>query len=334
MVQYPQIKAPRGAEPRETGDIVMSETGSAERGGGKILWVHALYLTVFMLLSLFYVFVNFGEALSGVLGVFQFLFSLLVLLCYCIARRVTRRRWLPAFVYALYAAAQGIALYFYGILGYYHFFSDPFSSFSAEGQYHYPAIIIPIAIILHYLMILWSAAMFVFRLRDQHAAASPEEPAPAAGPPEAPRWDKSKSLILSRVMVYVFFAALVAAVITLPWMLEWYFDRMQKDRALLTPLMIGLWISAVWAFGALFCLDRLLWNMARSLVFIPENVRYLRALSWCCFAVSALLIAFCASYLPGAALAVLAAFAGLIVRVVKNAFNKAVDLQRESDLTV
>lgn len=50
---------------------------------------------------------------------------------------------------------------------------------------------------------------------------------------------------------------------------------------------------------------------------------------------TALFLIFCVYYyILGAILAVLAAFAGLIVRVVKNAFNKAVDLQQENDLTV
>ena len=148
------------------------------------------------------------------------------------------------------------------------------------------------------------------------------------------RWNTSKSLILSRVMVYVFMAAMAAAVIMLPEMLKWYFGSLRKDPSLLVPLMIGLSVSAAWGFGALYCLDRLLRNMARSQVFIPENVRYLRALSWCCFAVSALFFVFCFYYLLGVILAVLAAFAGLIVRVVKNVFKQAVDLQRDNDLTV
>lgn len=148
------------------------------------------------------------------------------------------------------------------------------------------------------------------------------------------RWNRSRSLILSRVMVYTFYLLLATAVVTLPWLLGWYFGWMKKDESLLYPLMGGLWVSAGWAFGALYCLDRLLRNISRAEVFTPRNVRYLRALSWCCFAVAILFMIFCVYYLLGAVVGVLAAFVGLIVRVVKNVFNKAVELQQENDLTV
>lgn len=147
-------------------------------------------------------------------------------------------------------------------------------------------------------------------------------------------WNKSRSLLLSRVMVFIFYAALIAAVATLPWLLRWYFDYMHKDVTILMPLMCGLWASAGAAFGALFCLDKLLRNISRGLTFIPQNVSLLRVLSWCCFAVALLFIVFCVYYLLGAVVSILAAFAGLIVRVIKNVFAQAVELQRENDLTV
>lgn len=147
-------------------------------------------------------------------------------------------------------------------------------------------------------------------------------------------WSKPRSLLLSRIMVYVFYAALIAAVATLPWLLKWYFNYMHKDVTILLPLMLGLWASAAAAFGALFCLDKLLRNIARGETFVHQNVTLLRLLSWCCFAVAILFIVFCFYYLLGAVISVLAAFAGLIVRVIKNVFSQAVELQTENDLTV
>ena len=147
-------------------------------------------------------------------------------------------------------------------------------------------------------------------------------------------WSRSKSLMLSRVMVYIFYAVLIVLCGSLPWLLRWYMDSLGKQESLFLPLMSGLYLSALAAFVALFCLDRLLLNMRQGHVFTSQNVKLLRFLSWSCYVVSLLFFAFCVYYVAGAIIALLAAFAGLIVRVVKNVFAEALELKQENDLTV
>ena len=82
------------------------------------------------------------------------------------------------------------------------------------------------------------------------------------------------------------------------------------------------------------CLHRLLRNISEEEVFIQENVRSLRIMSWC-------LIAAALVYLVGSlfdwylvVFAAAAAFVGLILRVVKNVFAQAVELKNENDFTI
>ena len=89
------------------------------------------------------------------------------------------------------------------------------------------------------------------------------------------------------------------------------------------------------AYGALWSLDRLLCAVRREEVFTASNVRYLRVISWCCFAAGAiLLIGSIFVNINLIILAVLAAFFGIVIRVVKNLFAAAVDLKIENDYTV
>lgn len=140
--------------------------------------------------------------------------------------------------------------------------------------------------------------------------------------------------MLSRIMIAVFLALLGAGALGLPWLLRWYIGYAGKSALVLLPVMASLWACALPAFAALIMLGKMLKNIAFERVFVRENVRALRVISWCCFAVSAVFIVFFFYYILGIILAILAAFAGLVLRVVKNVFEQAVKLKEENDLTV
>ena len=78
----------------------------------------------------------------------------------------------------------------------------------------------------------------------------------------------------------------------------------------------------------------LLKNIKNGRVFIPDNVRYLRIVSWCCTAAAVLCLASAAYYLPFIFVAIAAAFMSLIVRIVKNVFHEAIGMKSELDLTI
>ena len=69
-------------------------------------------------------------------------------------------------------------------------------------------------------------------------------------------------------------------------------------------------------------------------MFEEENVRILRAVSWCCAGAGLVCLGSTFWYLPFAAVAVAACFMALIVRIVKNVFQQALAMKSELDLTV
>jgi hypothetical protein len=102
------------------------------------------------------------------------------------------------------------------------------------------------------------------------------------------------------------------------------------------PLILGLYYACcIPAVAALLLLDRLLSNITKDKVFAEENVKALRIISWCCFA-EALILAAAALYFAPIlfAVAICAAFFGLIIRVVKNVVDAAVALKTENDFTI
>ena len=147
-------------------------------------------------------------------------------------------------------------------------------------------------------------------------------------------WSKSSSLTLSRIMVLLFLLFLTAGSVGLPWLVRWYIGYYGKSLAILTPTLVSLWSCATLAFAALYYLGKMLKNISREHIFIRENVHALRVISWCCFAVALIFLLYFFYYVLGLILSVLAAFIGLILRVVKNVFEQAIELKEENDLTV
>lgn len=99
----------------------------------------------------------------------------------------------------------------------------------------------------------------------------------------------------------------------------------------------NLYVAMIPAYLALFTLSRLLKNIKADEIFIEKNVSYLRILSYCCFAET--LIFLCLSILLGVSFTILmlsfaAAFFGLILRVIKNVFDKAIEIREENDYTI
>ena len=135
------------------------------------------------------------------------------------------------------------------------------------------------------------------------------------------KWNNDRSLLLSRVCVWVFTVLLAALLLTAPWFWNWILWRSSVRM-----VYIGVtYASGVPAAVVLFCLHRLLRNISEEEVFIQENVRSLRIMSWCLIAAALVyLVVFAAA----------AAFVGLILRVVKNVFAQAVELKNENDFTI
>ena len=75
-------------------------------------------------------------------------------------------------------------------------------------------------------------------------------------------------------------------------------------------------------------------NITKEKVFVSDNVTFLRIISWCCFGAAIVTVVASFEYFPVIVISIAAAFVGLILRVVKNVMQSAVEIREENDLTI
>lgn len=147
-------------------------------------------------------------------------------------------------------------------------------------------------------------------------------------------WNPNKSAQVSSICTKIVIVLIACAVLAAPQLVKSYIAYAMKDPSVRITMLVMIYASSVPAMIAMVCLDRLLVNIKRKEVFIEKNVKYLRVISWCCFAVSAILLIAGFRYLLFLIIAVAAAFFGLILRVVKNVIEQAVVIKNENDFTI
>ena len=125
----------------------------------------------------------------------------------------------------------------------------------------------------------------------------------------------------------------VAAVFFAPYITSWYFGSGAVDQTHLA-FRVTIYICALPAIFLLLLLDRLLRNIRKNAIFEELNVKLLRGISWLCIVVGVITLAGGFFYSSFFLVAAAAAFCGLIVRVVKNVFEHAIELKEENDYTI
>lgn len=147
---------------------------------------------------------------------------------------------------------------------------------------------------------------------------------------------KNFSVTLSLVLVRIVFALIIVSCFVGPYVVKMYDEGIIKltGQSVFVPLIVTLYCSAVPAILLVIALDRLISNIRQGEVFTAKNVTILRIISYCCFAASVIFIYF--SFIrPFAWLIVAAAaFFGLILRVIKNVFEQAIEIKEENDFTI
>ena len=151
-------------------------------------------------------------------------------------------------------------------------------------------------------------------------------------------WTKTKSLLLSRILTVVVAAVFVLVAFVLPLIVEFY-DMISEPIGLIKgeifiPFCIGLYIAIALALVALFFMHKLLDNISSEIVFDNANTKCLRIISWCCILAASDFFILCLWRYIFVMPAVIVMMLGLIMRVLKNVFDKAVEIKSENDLSM
>ena len=145
---------------------------------------------------------------------------------------------------------------------------------------------------------------------------------------------KDMSIALSLGSVYFFAAVLAAADVFAPQWIGWYVQWRMMKAETVGRMLATMYSASIFGWVCLWALYRLLRNIRDEIVFDAGNVRLLRTISWCCAFAAVIFLVSGVYYLPFLLVAVAAAFMMLIVCVVKNVFQQAIEMKSELDLTI
>ena len=147
---------------------------------------------------------------------------------------------------------------------------------------------------------------------------------------------KDKSVMLTSVLVKVVYVLVAVCCVIAPFLVKRYDSLVVAggQESVFLPVLITLYCAVPFAVAALICLDVLLRNIRREQPFVAQNVTMLRIISYCCFG-EVLVFVYLAVLKPFTVVVLVAcAFMGLILRVVKNVFEQAIEIREENDFTI
>lgn len=150
-------------------------------------------------------------------------------------------------------------------------------------------------------------------------------------------WNFKRSITLSIAVSFIIGALISFCAFSLPGLIKWYFETAHSIDApvkLFKTVLACFYICLPFAFIALVSLLKMLFAINRQEIFTNANIKRLRILSWCCFAVAFVTLVGGWFYYPLLLIAVAAGFIGLILRVIKNVMYSAKVLREENELTI
>ena len=154
-------------------------------------------------------------------------------------------------------------------------------------------------------------------------------------------WNSKKSVKLSIAVCFILSAVLVLLMAFGPMVFKLYMTAYRgflpdgdAMRHLSVTFALCFYPSAIFAGIILYSLLKLLFNIKGGQVFITQNATLLRVVSWCCFVISAITFVGAFFYMPFGFVALAGGFVGMMLRVLKNVMQSAVELREENDLTI
>lgn len=148
------------------------------------------------------------------------------------------------------------------------------------------------------------------------------------------KWNNDKSITLSLWVTRLFMLLFLAIAVGAYWIINWYVEISSKQETLTDVLLISTYACSVPAGIALCSLNKVLTNLRKKIIFDGENTKMLRILSWCCVVAGLFSMYAGVHYYPIMIISIGAFFMALIVRVVKNCFEVAVEIKKENDMTI
>ena len=154
-------------------------------------------------------------------------------------------------------------------------------------------------------------------------------------------WNSKRSIILTKFCILALMLVSVIMMFCGKYLISRFLSmtggakiNISKEFSFYIITFISYMLGII-ALLTLFCMLRFIVNLENDLVFVPQNIKWLRFISYGCLSAGLLLIITTIVYHNlYIALSLAALFMMLIVRVIKNAFEQAVEMKEELDLTI
>ena len=146
-----------------------------------------------------------------------------------------------------------------------------------------------------------------------------------------------RNAAITRVTLWVnrFICLVLAAfVVLLPILLRWYAGFRPLTDSARYAILLAFYPCAIAAALALFRMDRLLDAILQEQIFTLKNVNHIRAIRWCCAAISLVCLPATFFYMPLGFMVVIMAFLSLVITVLVRVMTAAVEIREENDLTI
>lgn len=147
----------------------------------------------------------------------------------------------------------------------------------------------------------------------------------------------NRNTAITHITLWVnrFICVLLASfVVTLPVLLRWYADFRPLIESARYAILLAFYPCAIAAAMALFRMDCLLRAILAGQIFVSKNVGHIRAIRWCCAAISLVCLPAAFFYMPLGFMTLIMAFLALVVTVLVRVMTAAVEIREENDLTI
>lgn len=142
-----------------------------------------------------------------------------------------------------------------------------------------------------------------------------------------------KSLMVTLAIDRLAMVCWFACIPLVPFIARWY-DTYSNKEPIFIQFIVCVYIAMIPAGAIVWLLNTLLSNIRKGVVFDSVNVKCLRVISYCCFAIAAVSAVMAVWRIIAVVVMLAFAFIGLLLRVLKNVFEQGVVIREENDLTV
>lgn len=154
------------------------------------------------------------------------------------------------------------------------------------------------------------------------------------------KYNNDKSITITKYLIILVQLGIIGLSIIAYWFFNNYklFARFKYlvnslDKYLLL-FIISTYLILLVGFYIMSNLSKLINNINEEEIFTLENINLLRYISWACFLIAFISLLSTFYYYVWFIIFVVGIFMGMLLRVIKNVFSKALEIKEENDLTV